>query len=216
MTFSLFSFAMSSLFLRLCCHLGLGGVGPKFLLLYLSFFSTLSQPQMQSLNLLLFLPVAGLSLYFHRKNKLIDTAVLSRCILSGAVGGGVRSKPDFQSHRPTAAAALLGIFLLCIGLREGYLAAKLICKNFFHLAKHKRQLPVQNTVRGNILPTKGLVITMSNGFQKFISGKGFYLALAVCLAGQAAVPWVAVDKTIQSVEPAPMAEKPQLKQEQPV
>ena len=56
---------------------------------------------------------------------------------------------------------------------------------------------------------------MSNGFQKFISGKGFYLALAVCLAGAGAAAWVAVDKTIQSVEPAPMAEKPQLKQEQP-
>ena len=56
---------------------------------------------------------------------------------------------------------------------------------------------------------------MSNGFQKFISGKGFYLALAVCLAGAGAAAWVAVDKTIQSVEPAPIAEKPQLKQEQP-
>ena len=40
---------------------------------------------------------------------------------------------------------------------------------------------------------------MSNGFQKFISGKGFYLALAVCLAGAGAAAWVAVDKTIQSV-----------------
>ena len=107
MTFSLFSFA--AVFLSsAAAAMGLGG--GTILLLYLSFFSTLSQPQMQSLNLLLFLPAAGLSLYFHRKNKLIDTAVLSRCILSGAVGGVVGSLLDFQSHRPTAAAALLRNF----------------------------------------------------------------------------------------------------------
>ena len=88
MTFSLFSFAAVFLSSAVAA-MGLGG--GTILLLYLSFFSTLSQPQMQSLNLLLFLPVAGLSLYFHRKNKLIDTAVLSRCILSGAVGGVVGS-----------------------------------------------------------------------------------------------------------------------------
>ena len=95
MSFSLFSFAAVFLSSAVAA-MGLGG--GTVLLLYLSFFSTLSQPQMQSLNLLLFLPAAGLSLYFHTKNKLVCT----------------------------------GIFLLCIGLREGYLAAKLICKNFFH------------------------------------------------------------------------------------
>ena len=106
--------------------MGLGG--GTVLLLYLSFFSTLSQPQMQSLNLLLFLPAAGLSLYFHRKNKLIDTAVLSRCILSGAVVGSLIS----NRIDPQLLRRFFGIFLQCIGLREGYLAAKLICKNFFH------------------------------------------------------------------------------------
>ena len=126
MTFSLFSFVAVFLSSAVAA-MGLGG--GTILLLYLSFFSTLSQPQMQSLNLLLFLPVAGL--YFHRKNKLIDTAVLSRCILSGAVGGVVGS---LISNRidPQLLRRFFGIFLLCIGLREGYLAAKLICKNFFH------------------------------------------------------------------------------------
>ena len=121
MTFSFFSFAAVFLSSAVAA-MGLGG--GTVLLLYLSFFSTLSQPQMQSLNLLLFL-------YFHRKNKLIDTAVLSRCILSGAVGGVVGS---LISNRidPQLLRRFFGIFLLCIGLREGYLAAKLICKNFFH------------------------------------------------------------------------------------
>ena len=55
---------------------------------------------------------------------------------------------------------------------------------------------------------------MKNGFQKFISGKGFYLALAVCLAGAGAAAWVAVDKTIESIEQPPLAKTPQTKQEQ--
>ena len=124
MSFSLFSFA-AVFFSSAVAAMGLGG--GTVLLLYLSFFSTLSQPQMQSLNLLLFLPAAGLSLYFHTKNKLVCTAVLPRCILSGAVGGVISNRIDPQLLR-----RFFGIFLLCIGLREGYLAAKLICKNFFH------------------------------------------------------------------------------------
>ena len=50
---------------------------------------------------------------------------------------------------------------------------------------------------------------MSNGFAKFISGKGFYLALALCLAGAGAAAWVAVDKTIDNIESAPLSETPQ-------
>lgn len=57
---------------------------------------------------------------------------------------------------------------------------------------------------------------MSQGFQKFISGKGFYLALAVCLAGAGAAAWVAVDKTIENIESAPLSETPQVQQEEPV
>ena len=59
MTFSLFSFAAVFLSSAVAA-MGLGG--GTILLLYLSFFSTLSQPQMQSLNLLLFLPVAYTSI----------------------------------------------------------------------------------------------------------------------------------------------------------
>ena len=54
---------------------------------------------------------------------------------------------------------------------------------------------------------------MSNGFQKFISGKGFYLALAVCLAGAGAAAWVAVDKTIENIETTPLSETPQVQQQ---
>lgn len=57
---------------------------------------------------------------------------------------------------------------------------------------------------------------MRNGFQKFISGKGFYLALAVCLAGAGAAAWVAVDKTIQNIESTPLSDAPQTQQEEPL
>lgn len=61
-------FSIAAVFLSsLVAAMGLGG--GTVLLLYLSFFSTLSQPQMQSLNLLLFLPAAALSLFFHWKNQ---------------------------------------------------------------------------------------------------------------------------------------------------
>lgn len=36
-------------------------------------------------------------------------------------------------------------------------------------------------------------------FSKFISGKGFYVALAVCVVGAGAAAWVAVDKTLGNI-----------------
>lgn len=126
MSLNLFSFAAVFLSSAVAA-MGLGG--GTVLLLFLSFFSTLSQPQMQSLNLLLFLPAAALSLYFHTKNKLVCTSVLLRCILSGAVGGVIGS---LISNRidPQLLRRFFGVFLLCIGLREGFFAAKLLYKNF--------------------------------------------------------------------------------------
>lgn len=79
-------FSIAAVFLSsLVAAMGLGG--GTVLLLYLSFFSTLSQPQMQSLNLLLFLPAAALSLFFHWKNKLISFSLLKPCIPGGIIGG---------------------------------------------------------------------------------------------------------------------------------
>lgn len=39
-------------------------------------------------------------------------------------------------------------------------------------------------------------------FSKFISSKGFYVALAVCLVGASAATWVAVNRTISGIENA--------------
>ena len=62
---SLFSF-LAVFLASAAAAMGLGG--GTVLLLYLSFFSSLGQVQMQAMNLLLFLPAAALSLYFHRTN----------------------------------------------------------------------------------------------------------------------------------------------------
>lgn len=40
-------------------------------------------------------------------------------------------------------------------------------------------------------------------------GKGFYAALAICLAGAGAAAWVSVDKTLTSLESSPFEEAPQ-------
>ena len=39
----------------------------------------------------------------------------------------------------------------------------------------------------------------SGAFARFMSGRGFYAALALCLVGAAAAAWITVDRTISSV-----------------
>ncbi len=39
----------------------------------------------------------------------------------------------------------------------------------------------------------------NGAFARFMSGRGFYVALALCLVGAAAAAWITVDKTISSV-----------------
>ena len=105
-------FSIAAVFLSsLVAAMGLGG--GTVLLLYLSFFSTLSQPQMQSLNLLLFLPAAALSLFFHWKNKLISFSLLKPCIPGGIIGSVLANMLE-----PDLLRKAFGLFLLVIGLRE--------------------------------------------------------------------------------------------------
>ena len=37
-------------------------------------------------------------------------------------------------------------------------------------------------------------------FSKFMAGKGFYIALAICVVGAGTAAWVAVDKTIDRID----------------
>jgi len=42
--------------------------------------------------------------------------------------------------------------------------------------------------------------SFQSNFTKFMSGKGFYLALAICLIGTGTAAWVAVDRTLGSID----------------
>lgn len=126
--FSLFSF-LAVLLSSTVAAMGLGG--GTVLLLYLSFFSSLTQPQMQSVNLLLFLPAAVISLLIHRKNGLIDTAFLKPCLLGGIIGGIGGSLLSNNLNLDLLKKGF-GVFLLLIGIRELFLSLSYLYKNFLH------------------------------------------------------------------------------------
>lgn len=126
MSVSLFSLA-AVFAASVVASMGLGG--GTVLLLYLSFFSTLSQPQMQSINLLLFIPTAALSLWLHRKHGLVELSMLPACIGGGIIGGILGS---LLSNRldPALLQKAFGVFLLLVGLRELLAAVRPLYKKF--------------------------------------------------------------------------------------
>lgn len=68
----------------ICASLGLGG--GFILLIYLSIFTSISQQQAQLINLLFFIPIGLFSLFFHRKNKLIENKITFPIVLFGVIG----------------------------------------------------------------------------------------------------------------------------------
>lgn len=68
----------------ICASLGLGG--GFILLIYLSIFSNISQQQAQLINLIFFIPIGLFSLFFHKKNNLIEKKMTLSIILFGIIG----------------------------------------------------------------------------------------------------------------------------------
>lgn len=68
----------------ICASLGMGG--GFVLLIYLTAVIAMPQREAQLINLLFFLPIAALSLYFHFKNKLIHAPVILPAIAGGILG----------------------------------------------------------------------------------------------------------------------------------
>lgn len=64
---------------------GWGVGGGTLLTVCMTLFMGIDHRQAQAVNLLFFLPTAALSLWFHRKNGLIDTAVWKQAALPGTV-----------------------------------------------------------------------------------------------------------------------------------
>ena len=94
------------------------GLGGGFVLLvYLTVFANLPQMEAQWINLIFFLPVAALSLYFHRKNGLLQTEQLLPAVIGGLLGAacGVFAARMLGDAR---LGKVFALFLTVIGLRE--------------------------------------------------------------------------------------------------
>lgn len=99
----------------LTASMGLGG--GFVLLICLTGFMGIPQTEAQWINLIFFLPVAALSLYFHRKNGLLQTDQLLPAIIGGLLGAacGVFAARMLGDAR---LGKVFALFLTVIGLRE--------------------------------------------------------------------------------------------------
>ena len=111
----MFPIIIASFFSAVCAALGLGG--GTVLMLYFALLTDIPQQQAQGINLLLFLPVAALSLWFHTKNKLVAWKQIVWVILCGLpgvfLGCWLSNWLDVGWLRKA-----FGIFLLIMGIHE--------------------------------------------------------------------------------------------------
>jgi len=95
--------------------LGMGG--GSVLIIYLTAYLGLEQLEAQGINLVFFLPVAALALFFHQKNRLIKWKIALPCIALGLAGVYFGTGLAMRVS-PSLLGKLFGGFLLIIGLRE--------------------------------------------------------------------------------------------------
>jgi len=107
--------AVVGFFAAIIGSMGLGGGG--VLLMYISAFTSTDQLKAQGINLLFFLPIGVVSVFFHIKNRLINKKAALFTILTavpGAVLGSFLSGAVDQNLLRKA----LAIFLFILGARE--------------------------------------------------------------------------------------------------
>ena len=89
--------------------------GGTLLLLIMTLFLGVDQTTAQGINLLYFLPTAGMGLLFHRKNGLLDKQVIRRAVPAGlpaaAVAAWLANAVDVTILRKP-----FGVFLLFVGM----------------------------------------------------------------------------------------------------
>ena len=111
---------MKDILLPILCGLGTGilsawGVGGgTLLLLCMTLFLGVEQREAQAINLLFFLPTAGVSLLFHRKNGYLDAPAIRTAappaVLAALAGALLALRLDAEALR-----APFGLFLLWAG-----------------------------------------------------------------------------------------------------
>lgn len=107
--------AIVGFFAAVIGSMGLGGGG--VLLMYISAFTDISQLKAQGINLIFFLPIGAVSIFFHIKNRLINKKTALLTVLTavpGAVAGAFLSGVVSQDLLRKG----LAIFLFVLGARE--------------------------------------------------------------------------------------------------
>ena len=89
--------------------------GGTLLLLIMTLFFGVDHTAAQGINLLYFLPTAGVSLFFHRKNRLLDKAAIRQAVPAGLVSAAaavwLATTVDVEILRKP-----FGVFLLFTGV----------------------------------------------------------------------------------------------------
>lgn len=116
---NLFTIALVSFATGVFASLGLGG--GMILIIYLTLFAGVSQIQAQGINLVFFLPIAAVSLYFHTKNKLVEWKKIVPVIISGTIFVTIFSLMA-NSMDSTLLKRIFGAFVSLAGVKE------LLCK----------------------------------------------------------------------------------------
>ena len=110
-----FVMAIVGFFAAVIGSMGLGGGG--ILLLYISAFTDIEQLRAQGINLIFFLPIGAVSLYFHIKNRLINkkaAIITAISAVPSAVLGSLAA--SFVSQNLLRKG--LAVFLFFLGARE--------------------------------------------------------------------------------------------------
>ena len=114
-----FTIALVSFATGVFASLGLGG--GMILIIYLTLFAGVSQIQAQGINLVFFLPIAAVSLYFHTKNKLVEWKKIVPVIISGTIFVTIFCLMA-NSMDSTLLKRIFGAFVILAGVKE------LLCK----------------------------------------------------------------------------------------
>lgn len=95
--------------------LGLGG--GMVLIIYLTVFANLPQLAAQGVNLIFFVPIAGLSLYYHHKHKLIDWKKIVPVLISGTISVIIFSFIANNTDN-NMLQKIFGAFVVVAGIKE--------------------------------------------------------------------------------------------------
>ncbi len=100
---------------------GMGMGGGTLLIPILTIFLGFAQKNAQAINLLVFIPMAIVSLLIHIKNKLVDFKVGVPVVLSGiifSIGGSI----IINFIENDIMRKIFGVFLLIVGIYQGFQA----------------------------------------------------------------------------------------------